>query len=314
MRHTRSLLAVLLAAAPMSALAQAPAAPPAPAAQAEPAGDPVVARVDGHEIHMSDMKVLAQGLPAQLRGVPMPMLYPMLLNQAVDREALTLKARKDGLDKDADVQRAIQRAGDDVLSNALLSREIGPAISEEAIRARYDRDYKDKPGAPEVHARHILVASEADAQKVMKELKGGAKFEDLAKKYSTDPGAQDGGDLGWFKRDDMVPEFANAAFALKPGEVTQAPVHTQFGWHVIKSEGKRTAPPETYDNARETIRQALIAENVKKAVAEARSGLTIAEYTPEGTPMPDKPAATPAPEGAAPAAPVPAVPPSPAAK
>ena len=116
----------------------------------------------------------------------------------------------------------------------MLSKEVGPTITDAALHARYDKDIAGKPGEEEVHAKHILVDNEDQAKKIIADLKGGADFAALAKQYSKDPGAaQQGGDLGFFKKDEMVPEFATAAFAMKPGQVSQQPVHTQFGWHVI---------------------------------------------------------------------------------
>jgi peptidyl-prolyl cis-trans isomerase C len=222
--------------------AAAPAAPAPDAVTTPPKGDPVVARVGGEEIHLSDMSEAVQSLPDEVRSMPPQVLYPMLLDQMIDRKTLVIAARKQGLDKDPAVQRAIARATDQALQNALLSRDLGPSVTDAAIKARYEATVAKKSGEEEVHARHILVADEAAAKKIIEQLNHGGDFVELAKKNSTDPAAQQGGDLGFFKKSDMVPEFANAAFALQPGQITQAPVHTQFGWHIIKVEEKRTAP------------------------------------------------------------------------
>ena len=125
------------------------------------------------------------------------------------------------------MQRQIAAAEDRALQTAMLSKEVGPSITDAAVHARYDQDIAGKPGEEEVHAKHILVDSEAQAKKIIAELKGGADFAALAKQYSKDPsGAQQGGDLGFFKKDEMVPEFADAAFAMQPGQVSPTPVHT----------------------------------------------------------------------------------------
>jgi peptidyl-prolyl cis-trans isomerase C len=203
----------------------------------------------------------------------------------VDREALVIEARKEGLEKDPQVQRAMERADDMVLQNAILSRDIGPSVTEAAIRAKYDQEYANKPGEEEVHADHILVDNEAQAKSIIEQLDKGADFAALAKQYSKDPAAQNGGDLGWFKKGDMVPEFADAAFALKPGQWTQTPVKTQFGWHVIKVEGTRQAPPPSFDEAKDQIRQQLIQAGVRKAVDQAHQGLSIQKFNMDGTPM-----------------------------
>ena len=141
-------------------------------------------------------------------------------------------------------------------------------------------------GEEEVHAKHILVDNEADAKKVIAELNGGADFAALSKQYSKDPSAaEQGGDLGFFKKDEMVPEFATAAFALQPGQITQTPVHSQFGWHVILLVERRPAAPPTFDKAREELRQKMIQEGVQKAVAKARSTVAVEKFNMDGSPV-----------------------------
>lgn len=289
-----------------------PAPPPASSASAAPAApaDVVVARVGPDEIRASELADAAQSLPEELRGMPAPVLYPMLLDQLVDRRAIIIAARRDGFDKDPAVRRQIARATDTALQNALLTREIAPGLTDEAIKARYDRDVAGKSGEQEAHARHILVPDEDTAKKIIGELKGGADFAELAKKYSTDPaGSTNGGDLGFFKRGDMLPEFAEAAFSLKPGTYTETPVKTRFGWHVIKLEELRTAPPPSFEQVKDEVRQQLIQEGVARVLATAKQGLPIQKFNLDGTPLteapvqplPGAPAAPTAP--AAPAAP-----------
>ena len=302
------LAALLLCSSVPLAHAQGPAAappasPPAGATPdaAKPDADRVVATVNGQDIRMSDLADVAQSLPEQLRGMPPQMLYPMLVDQLVDRRIIVLAARKQGLENEPGVKRLLARATDTTLQNALLSKEIAPTLTEDAIRARYDRDYATKQGDPEVHARHILVKTEDEAKKVIADLKGGKDFAEEAKATSTDQAANaQGGDLGWFKQGDMVPAFAAAAFALKDGEVTPTPVQTQFGWHVIQTLEHRTAPPPAYAEVHDEIRQQLIQEGVKRVLDNARQGVTVQKFAQDGSPMPDAPA-TPADAGAAPA-------------
>lgn len=242
--------------------------------------------------------------------MPAPVLYPMLLDQLVDRRAIIIAARREGFDKDPAVRRQIARATDTALQNALLTRDIAPGLTDEAIKARYERDVAGKSGEQEAHARHILVPDEDTAKKIIGELKGGADFAELAKKYSTDPaGSTNGGDLGFFKRGDMLPEFAEAAFNLKPGTYTETPVKTRFGWHVIKLEELRTAPPPSFEQVKDEVRQQLIQEGVARVLVTAKQGLAIQKFNLDGTPLteapaqplPGAPAAPPA--SAAPAAP-----------
>jgi peptidyl-prolyl cis-trans isomerase C len=262
----------------VAALAQGTAAPAT--------ADPVIAKVNGQEIHLSEIKEAAQSLPENLRGMPTQTLYPMLLDQLIDGRALVAEAHKSGLDKDPAVQRLVTAAEDRALQTAVLSKEVGPSVTDEAVRARYDQDVAGKGGEEEVHARHILVDSEADAKKIIGELKGGADFVALAKKYSKDPsGAQQGGDLGFFKKDEMVPEFANAAFAVQAGQVSPVPVHSQFGWHVIQLVERRKAEPPSFDQAKEELRQKMIQEGVQKVVAKARAAASVERFNLDGSPV-----------------------------
>lgn len=291
--------AALLISAAAPALSQT-AAPPAasPPAASPPSAppltapvNPVIAKVGGEEVHAADLADAAQSLPEELRGMPPAMLYPMLLDQMIDRKVIVLAARRQNLADDPVVKRAIARATDSALQNALLTREIAPTLTDEAIQARYQRDVAGKQGEEEIRASHILVADEDKAKQVIAELKAGAAFADLAKKYSTDPSAgQNSGDLGWFKKADMLPEFSDAAFALQPGQITEAPVKTRFGWHVIKLEERRVAPPPPLDQVKDEIRQSLIQEGVARVLAQARQGVAIEKFNQDGTPMTTPPA------------------------
>ena len=301
MRLSLAVAAALLCtpALPSAVMAQ-PATPAAPAAPpaAAPHADPVVAIVAGRQLHLSDVSEAAQSLPDEVRSMPPQVLYPMLLDQMVDREALVVLADKEGLDKDPTVERAVERAKDTVLQNAILSRDIGPSVTDASLHAKYDAEVANKAGEEEVHARHILVNSEDEAKKIIEQLNHGADFAALAKKDSKDPAAQNGGDLGFFKKADMVPEFATVAFALQPGQITQTPVHTQFGWHVIKVDEHRVAPPPSFDQSKEELRQQIIQAGVRQELDKAKQGLTIEKFNMDGTPMtagasPADPTATP---------------------
>jgi peptidyl-prolyl cis-trans isomerase C len=280
-------LAALCCLAGPAAAQQAPATrPPAPAAAAAPApADPVVARVNGTDIRLSEVQEAVRSLPPEYRNMPPQTLMPALIDQLVSRQAVVLMARKQGLDKDPAVRRDMDHAADEALQAALFRRDIAPQVTDAAVRARYDRDVAGKPGEPEVHASHILVASEADANAIIAELKKGGDFAALAKAKSTDPGAAQGGDLGWFKQSDMLPEFAAAAFALPPGQISDKPVHTQYGWHVIRVDERRTAPPPSFEQARDGLRNEMVQEDVKKLVASAVAGVKVERFNLDGTPQ-----------------------------
>ncbi len=288
----------LVAVIPGTALAQsqsapAPAAPapaaPAPTASAPPGappsgGNPVVATVNGEPIHLSDLNAAAQTLPPQVRGMPAQVLYPMLLNQLIDQRALVIEADRTGLAKEPAVQEQVALAKNTALQRAMLMKEVGPQITEQAVHARYERDIAGKSGVEEVNAKQILVPTEAEAKDIITQLDKGADFDALVKKYSKDPGPGGTGDLGFFKKDEMVPAFADAAFALQPGQITQTPVHTQFGWHVIKVVARRTAKPPSFEQAKDELRQKMVQEAIQKAVAHARADVTVQQFNPNGSP------------------------------
>lgn len=263
---------------------------PVVAAFADEPADPVLAKVDGVPIRLSDVKAEAARLPANLQALPPATLYPMLLTRMIDARALVVAATRAKMQDDPAVRRQLRAAREEVLENAILTREVKPQLSEAALHALYDKTIAGKPGAEQVHARHILVPTKAEAEKIIAELGKGADFAALAKKYSKDPGAANGGDLGFFSRAEMVPEFATAAFALKPGEYTKTPVHTQFGWHVIQVLAKRRAPAPTFAEAEAGLRQKVLKAAVEKAVAAARKGVKV-ETFPKALPQAAPPAA-----------------------
>lgn len=296
------LAALLLATAALSPLpmarAQAPAAP-----AAAPAGEanPVVARVNGEDIRLEDvMAAAAEAMPAELRAVPpatlRAMLPPQVFEQLVDRaitdRAMVLVARAAGLDRDEELRRRLRALEENELREAMLRREVLPRLTDEALRARWERDQAGRAPEEEVRARHILVASEADARSVLQEIQRGGNFEEVARRRSTDPAARNGGDLGFFRRADMVPEFANAAFSLQAGQVSQAPVRTQFGWHIIRVEERRTTRGPSFEDSRDAIRQQLVEEEVNAAVQRVRAAARIERVEPPAAaeaPQPEPP-------------------------
>jgi peptidyl-prolyl cis-trans isomerase C len=294
--------------------APAPAAPPAAAAAAPAPEDanPVLARVNGDEIRLDEViAAAAEAMPPELRAVPphllRSMLPPQVFEQLVDRaitdRAIVQAARAARLDQDPEVRRRLQLAENAELRDTLLRREVLPRVTDETLRARYERDAANRPAEEEVRARHILVPNEADARAILAEIQRGASFEEVARRRSTDPAARNGGDLGFFRRGDMVPEFAAAAFALQPGQVSPNPVRTQFGWHVIKVEERRSSRGPSFEDSKDTLRQTMIEEEVQAAVQRIRSGARIERVDAPA------PAAAPAPAVQA-EPPPPATPPS----
>ena len=288
--------------------------PPTPAVPAAPGVDPILARVEGEAVRLSDvLSTAAEVLPPEMRGVPaetlVGMIPPEALRQLVERtitdRALLFAARRAGIDRDPEVRARLARAEAQELTQTLLQREVMPLVTDAAIRARYDRDVGATAPEEEVRARHILVPTEAEARTALADLNRGQSFEDVARRMATGPGTREGGDLGWFKRGDMVPAFSETAFGLQAGQLAPAPVRTQFGWHVIRvDERRRTAGPG-FDEAREQIRQALLQEEVGAAVERLRGTVRVEREAPPA-------GATPPLVGTPPPAPSPAPAPAPA--
>jgi len=311
---------------PPAAKPQAPAQPapppqqPAKPAQANPAQanpaqanpaakDPVVAIVNGQSIRLSELEVAQQALPPQYRNVPLSSVFPALLDRIIDSKLAVADGRKNKIPDDPAFKKRMAFVEDQVLQDFWLQREIAKRVTAEKMQQRYQERLKSTPPEEEVRARHILVSTDDEAKALIAELKKGGAFDKLAKEKSTDKASgAEGGDLGWFKKSDMVKEFADAAFALKKGELTDTPVKTQFGYHVIKLEDRRQAPPPTFEELSDPIREELARETITQILDQLRAGAKIEKFSIDGSkpePQAAKPAApgTPAPAAPAPAAP-----------
>lgn len=288
-------LALSAAAALSPALAQEtqPADPTqsqsAPAV-AVPPPETVVAIINGAKITRADVIASAKSLPPQYQQ-QIDAIFPALIDRLVDLTLLSDVGRAQNLQDDAEVKSRVAQFADQVIQEMVIRRHIETMMTEEAIKARYEKFVAEQPAQTEVHAQHILVASEAEAKDVITQLAGGADFSNLAKEKSTDPSAkQNGGDLGYFAAGDMVPEFERAAFALEEGQSSQEPVQSQFGWHVIKVVDRREKTPPTLEEARGQIQELLSSELVTSYVTSLRTAAKIEVFNPDGTPK------TPAPE------------------
>jgi peptidyl-prolyl cis-trans isomerase C len=279
MRLSKTYTTVALASALLAAPTLGHAATPASTTP-----DPVLATVNGAPIHMSDVQSAAGELPAQLQQLPPDQLFPLLVNQQIDRKALLFAAKRADLEHNPQVAAIMEQAADEKLEDAYIQEKVAPQVTPAAVQAEYNKDYAGKPGAPQVDARQILLKTQAEAQAVIDQLNKGANFSALAVKYSIDPGAKNGGELGWFAQNEMVPAFSTAAFALKPGEYTKTPVQSQFGWHVILCEGKRNAPTPALADVQDTIRQNLANAAIKTVLADARNKVKIVINNPDGAP------------------------------
>ncbi len=235
--------------------------------------DPVVATVNGGAIFGSDVKNALTRLPQQLRSMPAEQLIPMVINNLVDTRLVADMARSGGLQGDAEVKKQMAQIEDRILEQVYLQRYINSRVTDGMLRENYEKFVAKQGPQKQIRARHILLKTEKQAQKMIEQIKGGEDFAELAKANSIGPTGSRGGDLGFFAKGQMVPEFSQAAFALEPGSVTKTPVKTQFGWHVIKVEDVRNVPPPSFEAAKENLKtrlgRNLVAELIKSFRAEA---------------------------------------------
>ncbi|HEY6630956.1 MAG TPA: peptidylprolyl isomerase [Rhizobiaceae bacterium] len=280
----------LFAALTASALAQetAPAGQPAeqPAAEAaKPAApDPnkVVATIDGKPVTEAELALALQSVDQQYSQLPPEQRRAAAFMAIMEIRLLADKAVAEGLDKDPDFQQRMAFLQQRALHSELIEKDVGAKITDEEVRARYDKQLADTPPVNEVKARHILVKTKEEADAIVKQLDGGAKFEDLAAQHTTDPsGKTTGGDLGYFAPGQMVPEFEKAAFALNVGEYTKEPVQSQFGWHVIMVEDKRAQQPPAFDTVKDQVRNLVFREKYFAMVNDLRKAAKVDVTDPE---------------------------------
>jgi peptidyl-prolyl cis-trans isomerase C len=287
------------AAAPEPATPE-PATPEAAAPEAADE-DPVLAVVNGTELRRSDVVASARDLPQQYQD-QLDQIFPALVERLVDLTLLQQEGERRNLQADPEVQERVAVYEDQVVRETLLQREVSAKMTDEAIQARYDDFLKEQQPQQEIHARHILVATEEEAKAVIAELDAGGDFEALAAAKSTDTGSgANGGDLGFFTPDQMVPEFSGAAVAMEPGTYSKTPVQSRFGWHVIKVEEKRDVAPPTLEEARPEIESRLQQELIGELVSDLRANAQIEMATPPAAAEPPADAAPPAAEEAPPA-------------
>jgi peptidyl-prolyl cis-trans isomerase C len=210
------------------------------AAAADNASDPVLARVNGVEIRESDLGMAAQDIGQDLQQMPPEQQREQLIGYVTSIILVSQQPDAKKLADDADFQRHLAFLRNKMLMGAQLQQEAKSAVTPEAEQQFYDEATKRMSGQEEIHARHILVATEDEARAIVEELKNGGDFAVIAKEKSKDPGsAEEGGDLGYITKDEqMVPEFLDVVFKMSPGQ-TSNPVKTQFGWHIIKVEDRR---------------------------------------------------------------------------
>ncbi len=238
------------------------------------ASDQVIARVNGVDIRQSDLAMAEEDMGAEMAQVPPDQKRDQLITYLSDIILVSQAADQKKLGESDEFKRRLAMLRNKVLMGLALQSEVKSALTDEAFRKVYDEAVKSMTPQEEVRARHILVENEEEAKAIAEQLKGGADFATLAKEKSKDPGAAEGGDLGYFGKDQMVPEFAEVAFKMYPGQVSN-PVKTQFGWHIIKVEDKRTRPVPEFEKVKDQIESFLTRKTQTEYVAKLRQNAKI---------------------------------------
>lgn len=319
-------MAVLLSAVVTFAVRAQDPAPPtgegaaatAPAAEAARDPNAVVAKVGDLTVTEREVTLAEEAFASELANVPMAQWRAILTDAVINLKLMALGAREAGLDQGEEFEHRVEFLKLQTLRNLYVQDSVVKAMTDadlqEAYKTLVAAQFKPEQ---QVHARHILVETKEAAEKIIAELKSGASFEELAKQ-SKDPSGENGGDLGFFGPGQMVPPFEAAAFALEPGQITEQPVQSEFGWHVIKVEEKRMSAPPPFEEVAAELRNYVLRQKFDEVLAALRGKYTIEILDPTAempaeppaepaatTPPPDDPNAAPAP-----AAPIPSEPPS----
>lgn len=232
--------------------------------------DAVVATIDGKPVTEADLEIAMTDLADQFAQVPEDQRRAAALSAVIEIRLLAAEAEKAGLADGEAFVRRLALLRERALHSAYIDTEIATSVTDEAVRARYDKQVAETPPVNEVRARHIIVDTKEEAEAIIKELAAGGDFEAIAREKSKDGAAAQGGDLGYFTQGRMVPEFEQAAFALNVGAYSTEPVQTQFGWHVIKVEDKRAQQPPAFEQVAEQFRGLLLREAYFARVTELR--------------------------------------------
>jgi len=245
-----------------------------------------VVRVGDVTITDADVARAGEMLGPRLAQEPEGQRREVVIQALIDLQVMANAARAAGIDKTDAYETELSFLQAQALRDIYFEQQIQEAVSEDDVRARYEEEIAKLEPQEEIKASHILVESAEEAEKLIAELDAGADFAELAKAHSTGPSGPNGGDLGFFAKGQMVPEFEAAAFALEPGTYTEAPVKTQFGYHIIKVDEKRTQEPPAFEDVQEQLRDAMVREALTERLAALKEAATIerldgAEEAPE---------------------------------
>jgi peptidyl-prolyl cis-trans isomerase C len=235
----------------------------------------VVATLNGQPITAADLALAETELDQQFAQLPPDQRRIAALTAILEIRLMAQGAEAEGIAEEPEFQRRLDLMRQRLLHAAYIEQAIAERISEEDLRARYETEIAGLDLDEEVRARHIIVETEEEAAEIIAALDAGGDFEELARERSQDGAAQQGGDLGYFSRGQMVPEFEEAVFAMEVDSYTAEPVQTQFGWHVIKLVDRREQEPPSFSDVQPQLRNLLLREAYYQAVDELRDAADI---------------------------------------
>ena len=213
----------------------------------------VAAKVNNHIISAQDVLNAVNTLPENIKTKPLSEIYPRIINELINKHLITKRAYNEKLDLDQNVLNLIQKNKDSILAKYWLNNYIKNETSEENIKNFYNKYVKSFKEYTEVNASHILVKTKNEAVSIINKLKSKSQFSELAKTFSIGPSGKNGGNLGWFGPGQMVKEFEKAAFLIEKGNISQKPIKTKFGFHVIKVNDIRNAKPKKLNEIKKNI-------------------------------------------------------------
>ena len=223
------------------------------AASAKDLNNIVAAKVNDHIISAQDVLNVINTLPQNIKKKPLPEIYPRVVNELINQYLITKQAYNEKLDLDQKVINLVKKSQDKILAKYWLNNYIKNETKEEKIKTFYNNYLKSFQKYKEANASHILVKNNEEARAIIKKINNKAKFSELAKTHSTGPSGKNGGNLGWFGPGQMVKEFEQATFSLEKGEISQEPVKTKFGFHIIKLNDIRDAKPKKLEEIKQNI-------------------------------------------------------------
>lgn len=247
-------------------------------------GNPVVAKVNGTEVTRGEVLDFITSLPEQVRQMPLQNLFPMARDQVINNKLVAEKAAAANLGNDPEVQKLVGQAQEQIARNVYIEREVAAKVNDAELQKAYTELKAEMAKVEEVKARHILVDTEDKAKEVITKLQGGAKFEDLVDQYSTGVTKETKGELGYFAKGEMVPEFADAAFALGKGQYTKQPVKTQFGYHVIESQDRRKREAPSFEEVKPQLESVVRQRQLVELLSTWQKSANVEKFDINGKP------------------------------